>query len=316
MEFKRFDGGQQGMNLIRKIFKYLAHPGKIIIFLNCRGYGKLFPDKFYLKCLYRDRLGKKLNLKNPQTFNEKLQWLKLYDRKPEYTVMVDKYAAKDYVAEKIGEEYIIPTLGVWDRFEDIAFDALPDRFVLKCTHDSGGLVICRDKRTFDTESARKKITRSLKRNYFWYGREWPYKNIKPRILAEQYLEDSSGQGLRDYKFFCFDGAVHALFVATDRYTEGTEVKFDFFDENFNRLPIRNGHDNAAVPPECPVCFPQMKRLAAILSEGIPHVRVDFYEVNGKIYFGELTFFHFGGFVRFEPEEWDEILGSWIELPGK
>jgi len=177
-------------------------------------------------------------------------------------------------------------------------------------------VICRDKKTFDRAAAEKKLSAAMKKNYFWGEREWPYKNIKPRILAEQYMEDSSGQGLRDYKFFCFDGAVRALFVATDRYTEGTEVKFDFFDENFNRMPIRNGHDNAVVSPECPVCFQQMKRLAAILSEGIPHVRVDFYEVNGKIYFGELTFFHFGGFVRFEPEEWDEIFGNWIKLPEK
>jgi len=276
----------------------------------------ILPDSVYLRIKYRIKFRRKLRLHAPITFNEKLQWLKLYDRRTEYTDMVDKYEVKNIVAQKIGQEYIIPTLGVWDCFDDINFENLPDSFVLKCTHDCGSVVICRDKKTFDRAAAEKKLSAAMKKNYFWGEREWPYKNIKPRILAEQYMEDSSGQGLRDYKFFCFDGAVRALFVATDRYTEGTEVKFDFFDENFNRLPIRNGHDNAAVPPECPVCFPQMKRLAAILSEGIPHVRVDFYEVNGKIYFGELTFFHFGGFVRFEPEEWDEILGSWIELPGK
>lgn len=304
------------MNFMYKCLKYLTHPGKIINFLSCRGFGRFFPDEFYLKCLYKDRLGKKLNLNNPQTFNEKLQWLKLYDRRPEYTGMVDKYAVKKYVSEKIGEEYIIPTLGVWDRFEDIDFDVLPEKFVLKCTHDSGGLVICRDKSTFDRKAARKKITRSLKRNYYWSGREWPYKNVKPRIIAEQYMEDSDGKGLYDYKFFCFDGNVRAMFIATERFTKGTEVKFDFYDENFNHLPVRNGHDNAPVPPECPVHFEQMKRLASVLSNGIPHVRVDFYEIDGKIYFGEMTFFHFCGFVKFEPEEWDTILGNWIELPEK
>lgn len=274
----------------------------------------ILPDSVYLRIKYRIKFRRKLRLHAPITFNEKLQWLKLYDRRTEYTDMVDKYEVKNIVSQKIGQEYIIPTLGVWDCFEDINFENLPDSFVLKCTHDCGSVVICHDKKTFDRAAAEKKLSAAMKKNYFWGEREWPYKNIKPRILAEQYMEDSSGEVLRDYKFFCFDGAVRALFVATDRYTEGTEVKFDFFDENFNRLPIRNGHDNAAVPPECPVCFQQMKRLAAILSEGIPHVRVDFYEVNGKIYFGELTFFHFGGFVRFEPEEWDEIFGSWLTLP--
>lgn len=272
------------------------------------------PDSLYLRIKYQIKFHRKLRLHAPAMFNEKLQWLKLYDRRPEYIGMADKYEAKSYVARKIGQEYIIPTLGVWDCFENIDFETLPDSFVLKCTHDCGSVVICRDKKEFDKTAAKKKLSAAMKKNYFWGEREWPYKNIPPRILAEQYMEDSSGQGVRDYKFFCFDGVVHALFVATDRYVEGTEVKFDFFDENFNHLPIRNGHDNAAVPPECPACFQQMKHLAAALSEGIPHVRVDFYEVNGKIYFGELTFFHFGGFVRFEPEEWDEIFGSWIELP--
>jgi len=228
--------------------------------------------------------------------------------------MVDKYEVKQLVAEKIGAEHVIPTLGVWDKFEDIDFDALPDQFVLKCTHDSGGLSICRGKNTFDVQAARKIINAALKRNFFYACREWPYKNVKPRILAEKYMEDAQTGELRDYKFFCFNGKVRLLFVATERQKEGEEVKFDFFDVEFNHLDIRQGHPNAQVPPQKPQKFDEMCQLAELLSQDIPHVRVDFYEVNGEVYFGELTFFHFGATVPFEPEEWDEKLGEMITLP--
>ena len=227
-------------------------------------------------------MGKKLNLKNPKTYNEKLQWMKLYDRNPLYTRLVDKYEVKPYVAERIGQEYIIPTLGVWDRVEDIDFDALPDQFVLKCTHDSGGLVICRDKSKLNIEEAKRKLNKSLKNNFFYVGREWPYKNVKPRILAEAYMEDTATAELRDYKFFCFDGVVKAMFVATDRQKEGEEVKFDFYDADYNHLPFRQGHPNANRPTEKPATFEQMRQLAEKLSRGLPQVRVDLYEVNGKI----------------------------------
>ena len=276
----------------------------------------LIPDRQYLKMMYRKLIGKELNLDNPETFNEKLQWLKLYNRKPEYTKMVDKYEVKKYVADLIGEEYIIPTLGVWDRVEDIDFDALPNQFVLKCTHDSGGLVICRDKSTLDIPEAIKKLKRSLKRNFYWYGREWPYKNVKPRIIAEKYMEDDSYKELRDYKFFCFDGKVKLLFIATERSNKNSETKFDFFDTEYNHLNIRNGHPNSDKPVEKPQNFEKMKELSSVLSKGIPHVRVDFYEVNGKVKFGEMTFFHWSGLVPFEPEEWDHKIGSWIKLPEK
>jgi len=274
----------------------------------------MLPDRLYIKLKFKMRMGKFPNLKNPRTFNEKLQWLKLYDRKPIYTTMVDKYEVKKYVADIIGEEYIIPTLGVWDKFEDIDFDSLPDQFVLKCTHDSGGLVICRDKSLFDKEIAKKKIEASLKTKYFYHTREWAYKNVKPRVIAEKYMEDEQTAELRDYKFFCFNGEVKALFVATERQKQGEEVKFDFFDTEYNHLPIKQGHPNAKIPPEKPETFEEMKKLASKLSENIPEVRVDFYEVDGKVYFGELTFFHFGGMVPFEPEEWDERFGEWIKLP--
>lgn len=271
-------------------------------------------DETYLKMIYRLRMGKKLNLDNPMTYTEKLQWLKLYNRKDQYTTMVDKCEAKKYVAERIGGEYIIPTLGVYESFEEIDFEALPDQFVLKCTHDCGGLVICKDKATLDIEEARNKINRCLKNNYFWLGREWPYKNVKPRIIAEAYMEDTSTQELRDYKFFTFDGVCKVVFIASDRQKENEETKFDFYDMDFNHLDINNGHPNADVMPSKPENFEKMQALAEELAQGTPHLRVDFYEVNGKIYFGELTFFHWGGIVPFKPEKWDRILGDWITLP--
>ncbi|MBE6712970.1 MAG: glycosyl transferase [Ruminococcaceae bacterium] len=265
---------------------------------------------------FRVIMGKSLHLKNPVTFNEKLQWLKLYDRKPIYTTMVDKYEAKKFVSEKIGEEYIIPTLGVWNSFDEIDFDSLPEQFVLKCTHDSGGLVIVKDKAKMDRAAAKEKIESCLKKNFYYSGREWPYKNVKPRILAEAYMEDEKTAELRDYKFFCFDGKAKALFVASERQKEGEETKFDFFDMDYNHIPVTNGHPNAETPPEKPKTFEQMRALAEQLSAGIPHLRVDFYEVNGKIYFGELTFAHWSGMVPFNPEEWDTTFGSWITLPSR
>ena len=275
----------------------------------------MLSDKAYLKLRFRILMGKKLNLENPQTFNEKLQWLKLYDRKNEYVKMVDKHLVKAYVADKIGEEYIIPTLGVWDSFEKIDFDSLPEKFVLKCTHDSGGLVICTDKSTFDKEKAKSKIEKCLKTNYYWHGREWAYKNVQPRIIAEQYMEDTQTGELRDYKFFTFNGECKLLFIASERQSK-EETKFDFFDMDFNHLDIRNGHPNAENTPQKPQNFELMKELAQKLSKGISHLRVDFYEVDGKVYFGELTFSHWSGMTKFEPEEWDFTLGSWITLPDK
>ena len=271
-------------------------------------------DVTYTKIKYRAYMKQKLNLENPTTYNEKIQWLKLYDHNPQYTTLVDKYEVKKYVANLIGEEYIIPTIGVWDSFDDIDFDALPEQFVLKCTHDSGGLTICTDKSKMDKELAKQKMEKYLKRNYYLQSREWPYKNVKPRIIAEKYMEDEESSELRDYKFFCFDGRVKMMFIASERQNPNTETRFDFFDEEFNHLDMRNGHPNADKPIEKPVNFEKMIELAEILSKGIPHVRVDFYEVNGNVYFGEMTFHHWSGFVPFEPEERDTIIGEWIKIP--
>lgn len=273
-------------------------------------------DKKYLEILYRYLMGKKCDFENPQTYSEKLQWLKIYDRKPLYTQLVDKYEVRKFIEERVGEEYLIPCLGVWDYFDEIDFDKLPNQFVLKCTHDSGGLIICQDKSKLDKRKAKKKIEHCLKRNYFLNHREWPYKNVKPRIVAEQYMVDESGYELKDYKFFCFDGVPKAMFIASDRGVAGEETKFDFFDMDFQHLPFINGHPNANKKIACPKSFDEMKRLAAILSKGFPQARIDFYDINGSVYFGEITFYHWSGLVPFEPDEWDYTFGSWISLPQK
>lgn len=299
-----------------KIKQYIHNPYRIAVFLSNRGFLNWLGDKAYLKLRYRGLMGKKLNLDTPETYTEKLQWLKLYDRRPEFTLLVDKYAVKEYVRKTVGEEYLVPDFGVWNCFDEIPFDQLPDQFVLKCTHDSGGLVICRDRSAFDRAAARKKIETARSRSFYRLNREWTYKNITPRIIAEQYMENSKTGDLRDYKFFCFDGVPKLMFVATDRQTPGEDTKFDFFDMEYQHLQLINGHPNAKTPPQKPENFELMKELAAKLSKGIPHVRVDFYEVNGKVYFGEMTFYHFSGTVPFEPECWDKTMGDWLTLPEK
>ena len=267
------------------------------------------PDSIYLKIKFKKLMGYPLNLKNPKTFNEKLQWLKLNDRKPVYTTMVDKYEAKKYVAGLIGEEYIIPTLGIWDHFYEIDFDKLPDQFVLKTTHDSGGVVICKDKSKLDIKKVREKLENSLKNNFYWIGRECPYKNVKPRIIAEQYMADD----LHDYKLFCFDGIPRMTLVCSERFTEGG-LKEDFYDDVWNHLDVRRPkHGNVDFPIQRPKQYELMKTLAAKLSDKLPFARIDFYEINNKVYFGEITFYPTSGFEGFIPAEWDLELGKWITL---
>ena len=276
----------------------------------------LIPDIILINYHYKKYMGKKLNLKSPETYNEKLQWLKLYDRNPFYATLVDKYEVRKYVTSQIGEKYVIPVLGVWDNVEDIEWNSLPDNFVLKCTHDSGGIIICNDKKNMNIEVMKTKLSIHLTKNFYYQSREWPYKYIKPRIIAEPYLEDKTYGELRDYKFFVFNGNAKYMFIATDRNKDSEETKFDFYDMEFSHLDIRNGHPNATIPPNKPVNYELMKELAEKLAGNIPHVRVDFYEVNGNVYFGELTFYHWGGYVPFEPEIWDEKFGDMLELPRK
>lgn len=275
---------------------------------------RLIDDERYLKIMFRLKMGEPLNLDSPGTYNEKLQWLKLFDRKSIYTTLVDKYAVKAWVASRIGSEYVAKVYGVWDKAEEIEYEKLPKQFVLKTNHDCGGVVVCKDSSTFDRDAAKRFLNRHLKRNFYYEWREWPYRDVRPRIFAEEYLEDNASGELPDYKFFCFNGEPKAMFIATDRLVKDEETKFDFFDMKFNHLPVVNGHPNSKKPIAKPENFDLMINLARKLSEGIPHVRVDFYEAGGRLYFGEMTFFHWSGMVPFDPKSWDERFGSWIKLP--
>lgn len=291
--------------------KGLHNPSKIWMWIVCI-LSPLLPDKLYLTILFHHRFGKWIDWKNPKGFNEKLQWLKVYDRKPEYTTMVDKVAVKDYVAKLIGEEYIIPTIGVWDDPDDIDFDALPDQFVLKCNHNSGlGLCICKDKSKLDINAVKSELRRGLKQDFYLTGREWPYKNVPRKILAEKYLEDESGTELKDYKVFNFDGEPALIEVDYGRFVNH---KRNIYDKDWNYIAMEIEYPSN---PSCQIARPKhfdiMLDLARNLSKGIPHVRTDFYSIEGKLYFGEMTFYHGSGLEHFQPEKWDDILGKMIAL---
>lgn len=285
--------------------------------IKLREKGKLdhLSDSLYLSLLYWARMGKKLNVKNPVTFNEKLQWMKLNDRKDIYSTLVDKQLAKEYVSSIIGHEHIIPTLGIWNHFEDIDFGELPNQFVLKCTHDSGGLVICKDKSQLDLELARKKINKSLSINYYLKGREWPYKNVKPKIIAEEYMEDHNGRGgLRDYKFYCFNGEPKYLYVSEGLDNHST-ARISFLTLDWQFAPFgRSDYQPFDKLPDQPPKYGEMLEYAKILSEGFIFLRVDLYEINNQVYFSELTLHPCSGMMPFEPEEWDKKLGDLITIP--
>ncbi|MBQ7410442.1 MAG: glycosyl transferase [Clostridia bacterium] len=270
-------------------------------------------DERYLIFNYKLKMGRKLDLKNPKTFNEKLQWLKLHDRNPEYTKMVDKYEVKKYISDKLGEDYIIPTLGVWDSFDEINFNLLPKQFVLKCTHDSGGVVVIKDKDKIDIKKVKKKLEQSMKKNYYYIGREWPYKNIKPRIIAEKYMVDESGYELKDYKLMVFGGKVKYSFVCTNRNSK-KGLCINFYDKEWNPMPFERHYPKNNKEIKKPENYELMVEFAELLGKDIPFIRVDFYEVTGKIYFGELTFYPGSGVEEFSPEEWDYKLGELIKLP--
>lgn len=298
------------MNLL-----YFTKKPKNILIGLLQHYGGWIPDKIYLKWLFRLKMNDKLDLKNPKTFSEKLQWLKLYDRNPEYTKMVDKYAVKDYVAKIIGEEYIIPTLGIWDKPEDIEWDKLPNRFVLKTTYGGGsnGVVICTDKSIFEKGKAIAKLRDSMKQNIYRTLREWPYKNVPKRIIAEQYLEpNKKTNDLPDYKFFCFNGEPKYCQVISGR---NTIESVDFFDKEWHHQPFHEPRylPFAEVMPCRPVCYEKMWLLAKALSSGKPFSRIDFYEVDGRVLFGEITFFPTSGYGGFDPKPYDELFGQMITL---
>lgn len=298
---------------MNKIIKYIKKPSNVLLYLMNKNFFKWIPDEKYIKIKYKLEMNQKFNLKEPRTFNEKLQWLKLYDRKPEYTKMVDKYEAKKYVANIIGKKYIIPTLGVWDKFEDIEFDKLPKQFVLKPTHTSGNVFICKDKEKINYKQLRKMINKWLKRDYYLVHREWPYKNVKPRIIAEEYMEDQIGE-LIDYKVYAFNGQCDYVMVCFDRIKG--ETKFIYYDRNWNikkefsKDGIKYGD---TIKIEKPKNLDKMFEFAEILSKNIPFVRVDFYESNGNLYFGELTFYPSAGFDNTRTKDCQEYLDRALEI---
>lgn len=274
---------------------------------------RLLPVRLYVQLMYYKHFRKFANLSNPRGYNEKIQWMKLHDHNPLYTKIVDKLLMKDYIAETVGGEYAVPTLGVWDKPEDIDFSALPNQFVLKWNHDSGSIVICKDKANFNAQEAIRKLSYGAKVNGYWYGREWPYKNVPPKLIAEPYLEDAKTKELRDFKFFGFDGVVKMFLIASERQNPNEDTKFDFYDMECQHINLVNVHPNAKVAPEPPENFQLMKELSEKLSRGFAHLRVDFYEVNGKVYIGELTLYHGSGLMTFEPVEWYNKMGDWIDL---
>jgi hypothetical protein len=271
----------------------------------------IIPDRFFVQFIYRMSTGKKLNLENPTTFNEKIQWIKLYDHNSLYTVIADKYMVRKYVQDKVGGQYLIPLVGRWEKVEDIDFDVLPKQFVLKCNHDSGGIVICPDKDRLDIKDAKDKLNSHLKYNYFYLNREWAYKNIKPCVIAEKYLIDDETQELRDYKFFCFNGIPKFIQVDFNRFVEHKRNLYSL-DWKLLDLTIKCPNDPCAELKK-PENLNEMIDVARKLSVGFPEVRVDLYSVNGKTYFGELTLYHGGGIEKFSSDKFAEEMGSWVEL---
>lgn len=298
------------LSMALSVFLLALTPGERAFVTRKLGRGWL-PARIAIEDTYFEAFGRRPELRNPRRYSEKLQWQKLHDHNPLYHVLADKAEVKNYVAGKIGQEYLIPTLGVWDSPEKIDWDALPSRFVLKCTHDSGSTIICDDKSSFDRKAASDKLASALKRNYYRRFREWSYKGLRPRIIAEQYM----GSDIADYKFFCFHGKPQLMFVATER-NSAEETKFDFFDMDYRHLDFRNGHPNALQRPEAPAAFAQMKELAARLAEGLDQVRIDLYEIEGRIYFGEYTFYHWSGFMPFDPDSADEWMGGFYNIGKK
>ena len=316
--------------ILKRIFQSERHAVSAFISLCCKlkkyfakgfEYSLMYilpsPDRLYIKWRYKKLCGRTLDLRNPQRLTEKIQWLKLYDRRPEYTALVDKYEVKKVVAGLVGEEHIIQTLGVWDRFDDIDFAKLPDQFVLKCTHDSGSVVVCTDKSKFDFKQARKKLRQFLATPAYRRGREWAYKNVKPRIIAEPYIDSLGKADSVEYKASCFNGKVGFITICKGIAHASLEDRTnDHFDPDFNYVPFWAKYKHAKVRPEKPKEWDELIALSEKLSAGIPYVRVDFYIIDRRVYFGEMTFYTWNGFMQFEPDEYDRILGDMVTLPTK
>lgn len=298
-----------------RLIHFLSQPKSILIGLLYR-VGRNLSDKTYLKCLFPLKMGYKLDLNNPKTFAEKCQWLKLYDHNPIYSKMVDKYDAKQLVADKIGVEHVIPTYGIWDNVEDIDWDMLPEKFVIKPTHIGGGVgvVVCKNKEELDIEEIKHKLSLAFGKKLYPRFREWQYKDVRPRIIAEELLEDTTCPYLRDYKFYCFNGEAKLFYITSNKGI--SETRQDFFDIKGGHLDLEDIHypNNKIETPKLPNRLAEMVELSEKLSSGIPLVRIDLYEVNDKVYFGEWTFFEGAGFAEFRPKQWNKIMGDWICLP--
>ena len=303
------------MKSIHKLFRYISDPKYRFIINDGLHLYSLLSDEKYLKKKFKNRLGYELNLNSPSTFNEKLQWLKIHDRNPLYHTLVDKIKVKEYVSAKIGEEYIIPTYGIWNKVEEIDWKTLPDSFVLKVSHDSGGVFICKDKNKVDLNNIASIINEHLRRDYYLSCREWPYKNLERKVLAEQLLVDnrSDNGDLIDYKFYCFNGCPTYLYVSQGLSNHST-AKISFLDLDWNLAPFgRDDYDSFVIPPEKPPCLQEMIDIASTLANGMPFVRVDLYNVNNKIYFSELTLYPCSGMMPFSPPEYDKALGDLLDL---
>ncbi len=291
--------------------EYIKNPKTIFIPLAARDIFRWMTDEKFLKLSYFVRGKDKLDFTNPKRFNDKLQWLKVYDHNPLYTKLVDKCEVKGIVAEVIGNRYVIPTLSVYNSVEDIDFDVLPKQFVLKCTHGSKCNVICKDKDKLDIPLTKKRLSKWMKMNWFDYGREWPYKNVEHRIIAEKYMEDETGE-LRDYKVMCFEGIPRLIQIHIGRF--GDKHTQDFYDTDWNKLDITQGSDMSdKTIPKIP-CLDEMLELSRKLSKGIHQIRVDWYYIHGELFFGEMTFFDTSGYEEFEPDFWNYRLGEWINIP--
>lgn len=302
--------------LIRYVFRkgceFIRSSGCRFNVFNRLGMFDHLSDEEFLKRRFKAKFGRELDLENPKTFNEKLQWLKLYDRKPEYTTMVDKYAVRDIIAKTVGPEYVVPLVGgPWNSADEIDFNALPDQFVLKCTHDSGGVVICRDKAKFDCDKARKKLARSLKHDFYLGGREWPYKDVPRKIIAEAYLVDESGVELKDYKIFCFNGKAEYVEVDFNRHIEHKLNPYDFDWNPLNFCDKSKNDYDANIPK--PARLEEMRQIAEKLSANMSFLRVDFYSIYDKIYIGELTLYPGSGYIEFDPPSTDLKYGKLLKL---
>lgn len=302
------------MKTLTKFMALCRNPNMLLKRLLSLRVFRILPDKLFIRWQYRLYIGRSVNLKNPKAFNEKIQWLKLYNKKKIFITLVDKFEVRDFIKKKIGEQYLIPLIGVWDTYDEIDLNALPEQFVMKCTHDSGGLVICKNKSLLDHLKMEEKIKACLAKNYFWVGREWPYKHVKPRIIVEKYMADKidgvNSESLLDYKFMCFHGKVRCIFTCTDR---DTQLKVTFFTRNWSKLPFERHYPRDEKEIKPPVNLKKMIELSEKICEEIAFARIDFYEISGEIYFGEITLYPGCGLEEFSPPKWDYVLGSWLNL---